>query len=39
MFKRRFQRGLGLNQVKYARITFTQVCFIAGTFSGLSDDV
>ena len=34
MFKRRFQRGLCWNQVKYARITITHVCFIALTLAG-----
>ena len=34
MFKRRFQRGLCGNQVKYARITIIHVCFIALTFAG-----
>ena len=34
MFKRRFQCGLGWNQVKYAGITITHVCFIASTLSG-----
>ena len=34
MFKRRFQRGLWWNQVKYARITITHVCFIAFTLAG-----
>ena len=33
MFKRRFQRGLCWNQVKYARITITHVCFIALTLA------
>ena len=32
--KRRFQRGLYCNQVKYARITITHVCFIALTLAG-----
>ena len=36
MFKRRFQRGLCCNQVKYARITITHVCFIALTLAGPS---
>ena len=39
MFKRRFQRCLCRNQVKYARITITHVCFIALTLAGPSDDV
>ena len=34
MFKRCFQCGLGWNQVKYARITITHVCFIALTLAG-----
>ena len=34
MFKRRFQCGLCWNQVKYARITITHVCFIALTLAG-----
>ena len=34
MFKRRFQRGLCWNLVKYARITITLVCFIALTLAG-----
>ena len=34
MFKRRFQCGLCRNQVKYARITITHVCFIALTLAG-----
>ena len=34
MFKPHFQCGLGLNQVKYARITITHVCFIALTLAG-----
>ena len=34
MFKRRFQRGLCLNQVIYARITITHVCFTALTLAG-----
>ena len=34
MLKRRFQRGLCWNQVKYARITITHVCFIALTLAG-----
>ena len=34
MFKRRFRCGLGRNQVKYARITITHVCFIALTLAG-----
>ena len=34
MLKRRFQCGLCWNQVKYARITITHVCFIAWTFAG-----
>ena len=33
MFKRRFQCGLCRNQVKYARITITHVCFIALTLA------
>ena len=32
--KPRFQRGLYWNQVKYARITITHVCFIALTLVG-----
>ena len=39
MFKRCFQRGLCLNQVKYARITITHVCFNALTLAGPSEDV
>ena len=34
MFKRCFQRGLCWNQVKYARITITHVCFVALTLAG-----
>ena len=34
MFKRRLQRGLCWNQVKYARITITHVCFIELTLAG-----
>ena len=34
MFKRCFQCGLCWNQVKYARITITHVCFIALTLAG-----
>ena len=34
MVKRCFQCGLGWNQVKYARITITNVCFIALTLAG-----
>ena len=34
MFKRRFQRGLCWNQVKYARIAITHVWIIALTFAG-----
>ena len=34
MFKRRLQRGLCCNQVKYARITITHVCFIELTLAG-----
>ena len=34
MFKPRFQHGLCRNQVKYARITITHVCFIALTLAG-----
>ena len=34
MFKWHFQCGLGWNQVKYARITITHVCFIALTLVG-----
>ena len=34
MFKRRFQRGLCWNQVKYARITITHFCFTALTLAG-----
>ena len=34
MFKRRFQRCLCWNQVKYARITITHVYFIALTLAG-----
>ena len=34
MFKRRYQCGLGWNQVKYARKTITRVCFIALTIVG-----
>ena len=34
MFKWRFQRCLCWNQVKYARITITHVCFIALTLAG-----
>ena len=34
MFKRRFQCDLGWNQVKYAWITVTHVCFIALTLAG-----
>ena len=30
----RFQCGIGWNQVKYARITITHVCFIALSFAG-----
>ena len=33
MFKRRFQCGLGLNQVKYVRIAITHVNFIALTLA------
>ena len=33
MFKRRFQRVLYLNQVKYAEITITHVWFIALTLA------
>ena len=34
MFKRRFQRSLGWNQVKYASISIEHVCFIALTLAG-----
>ena len=34
MLKRRFRRCLCWNQVKYARITITHVCFIALTLAG-----
>ena len=34
MFRRNFQCGYGSNQVKYARIMITHVCFIALTFAG-----
>ena len=34
MFKRRFQCGLGWNQLKYSRIRITHVCFIAYTLAG-----
>ena len=34
MIKRHFQCGFGWNQVKYARITITHVCFIALTLAG-----
>ena len=33
MFKRRFQCGLGRNEVKYARITITHVSIIALTLA------
>ena len=33
MFNRCFQCGLGLTQVKFARITITHVCFIAFTLA------
>ena len=33
MLKRRFQCDLGWNQVKYARIMITHVCFIALTLA------
>ena len=39
MFKLHFQCGLGKNQVKYARITITHVCFIALTLARSLDDV
>ena len=34
MIYRHFQCGLGLNQVKYARITITHACFISLTLAG-----
>ena len=34
MFKQCFQYGFGWDQVKYARITITHVCFIALTLAG-----
>ena len=34
MFKRCFQGGLGKNQVKYARMTITHVCFIVLILAG-----
>ena len=34
LFKQRFLCKLGMNKVKYARITITHVCFIALTLAG-----